>query len=59
MNLSKGEIPIAFILRYVNIVRKQGEIVRATVELKEGIFIMGSSKKDVEWLITNVGDVLS
>jgi hypothetical protein len=59
MNLSKDEIPITSILCYVNIGRKQGEIVRATVELKDGHLYNGKlQKRAVEWLITNAAEVL-
>jgi hypothetical protein len=51
--------PITSILRYIKNSRKHGEVVRATVELKEGHLYNGElQKRAVEWLLVNAIDVL-
>lgn len=58
MNLLEGEIPIIAILRYIEYGRREGGVVQATVELKEGHLYNGKHQAGAaEWLLVNAMDI--
>jgi len=61
--LSKGEIPLIDILRYIKYGSgwsKERRVVQATIELKEGHLYHGKAQKEaVEWLLVYTNTIFS